>query len=201
MDRRIFLSGLALALAGATSSRARTAPVWRPLPRGLDPKDVPGLSWAGSGPEAIEVFDYNCPFCRAAFHTLDARARKPGALRLGLIDSPELSIGSIEAAKIHQAILIVYGQAKAYAFHRMLFAHHGHVDGDVALAAARRLGLDVAKVTKVANGDKVRDNLIIAARFLDKAGARVTPSFFVHGRVLSGWYGAATLDAALKGVF
>ncbi len=199
MDRRHFLSGLALALAGATSSRARGAPVWRPLPPGLDPRDVPGLSWTGSGPAAIEVFDYNCPYCRAAFKTLDRRAETPGALRLGLIDSPQLSIGSIEAAKIHQAILLVYGQAKAYAFHRMLFAHHGQVDGEVALSAARRLGLDIDKLTKVANGDRVRDNLIIAARFLDKAGARVTPSFFVRGKVMSGWPGAAALDAALKG--
>src|SRR5208283_1851271 len=102
--------------------------------------------WAGSGPAAIEIFDYNCPYCRAVFRALDARIAAR-ALRLGLIDSPQLSIGSIQAAKLRQAALRLYGPARAYAYHRRIFAHRGAIDGATALAAARDLRFDIAKLT------------------------------------------------------
>jgi protein-disulfide isomerase len=98
LDRRRVLSGLALALvAPALAYGQDFEPA--PLPPGLDPKTAPGLSWAGAGPAAIEIFDYNCPYCRAVFQALDARVAGK-KLRLGLIDSPQLSIGSIQAAKL-----------------------------------------------------------------------------------------------------
>jgi protein-disulfide isomerase len=198
MQRRRFLSGLAAALAAPDFARAQEAEL-SPLPAGLDPQACPGLSWAGSGPQAIEIFDYNCPYCRAVFRALDSRVEKAGALRLGLIDSPLLSIGSIQAAKLRQAVLKLYGPKKAYAWHRNVFAGRGAIDGDVGLAAVKALGLDVAKTTDAADGDGVRDILVAQSRFLDRAGARATPSFILGGNLLSGWPGEAKFDAALKG--
>jgi protein-disulfide isomerase len=196
MDRRGFLAGLGL--AGAIPRLAHSeisGPT--PLPAGLDPKTAPGLSWAGSGPAAIEIFDYNCPYCRAVFEALDARVAKK-TLRLGLIDSPQLSIGSIQAAKLRQAALILYGPAKAYAFHRRIFAQRGAIDGETGLAAARALKFDVEKLTETADSDAVRDILIAQAHFLNKAGAQATPSFFLGGKLVSGWPGPANFDALLK---
>jgi protein-disulfide isomerase len=195
MDRRLFL-GLASALF-AQAAYAQ-APDWAPLPEGLDPDAAPGLSWFGSGPAAIEIFDYNCPYCRATFQALDARVAKPGALRLGLIDSPQLSIGSIQAAKLRQAALRLYGPAKAYGYHRRIFAHRGPIDGESALAAAHDMRFDIAKLTEEADSDAVRDILIGASRFLNAAGVRATPAFILRGRLLNGWPGPAAFDAALK---
>jgi protein-disulfide isomerase len=195
MDRRLFL-GLASALF--VKAAYAQEPEWSPLPAGLDPTDAPGLSWFGTGPTAIEIFDYNCPYCRAVFQALDVRAEKPGALRLGLIDSPQLSIGSIQAAKLRQAALSLYGPARAYAYHRRIFAHRGTIDGESALAAARDMRFDVTKLTDEADGDAVRDILIAASRFLNAAGVRATPSFILRGKLLSGWPGPAAFDAALK---
>ena len=171
---------------------------WAPLPEGLDAQKCPGLSWFGSGPAAIEIFDYNCPYCRAVFQALDSRAEKPGALRLGLIDSPQLSVGSIQAAKLRQAALRLYGPARGYAFHRRLFAHRGAIDGETGLAAAQDMRFDIAKLTDEANGDAVRDVLIGAAHFLNAAGVRATPAFIMRGKILSGWPGPAAFDAALN---
>ena len=197
MDRRGLLSVLALILAAPKLARAQEME-WAPLPEGLDAQKCPGLSWFGSGPEAIEIFDYNCPYCRAVFQALDSRAEKPGALRLGLIDSPQLSVGSIQAAKLRQATLRLYGPAKGYAFHRRLFAHRGAIDGETGLAAARDMRLDIAKLTDEADSDPVRDGLIGAAHFLNAAGVRATPAFIMHGKIMSGWPGPAAFDAALN---
>ena len=196
MDRRSLLSVLAVFLVAPNLARADVT--WAPLPEGLDTQKCPGLSWFGSGPAAIEIFDYNCPYCRAVFQNLDARASKPGALRLGLIDSPQLSAGSIQAAKLRQAALRLYGPAEAYAYHRRLFAHRGAIDGETGLAAARDMGFDIAKLTDEADGDAVRDVLIGAAHFLDAAGVRATPAFILRGKLLSGWPGPAGFDAALN---
>jgi protein-disulfide isomerase len=196
MDRRGFLSGLALGLASpGISSALDFEPA--PLPAGLEPNEAPGLSWAGEGPAAIEIFDYNCPYCRAVFQTLDARVAK-NRLRLGLIDSPQLSIGSIQAAKLRQAALSLHGPAKAYAFHRRLFAQRGAIDGESGLAAAQALHFDVAQLTETADSDQIRDILVGAAHFLNKAGVRATPSFILGGKLLTGWPGPQGFDAILK---
>jgi len=197
MNRRALLAGFALAFAGPKLARAQEME-WAPLPEGLDAQKCPGLSWFGSGPAAIEIFDYNCPYCRVAFQALDSRAEKPGALRLGLIDSPQLSVGSIQAAKLRQAAVRLYGPAKAYAFHRRIFAHRGPIDGESALAAAREMRFDIAKLTDEADGDAVRDGLIGAAHFLNAAGVRATPAFIIRGKVMSGWPGPVAFDAALN---
>ncbi|WP_294541329.1 DsbA family protein [uncultured Rhodoblastus sp.] len=196
MDRRGLLSGLALALAGPGISRAlEFEPA--PLPPGIDPEAAPGLSWAGAGPAAIEIFDYNCPYCRAIFQTLDARVAK-NRLRLGLIDSPQLSIGSIQAAKLRQAALKLHGPVKAYAFHRQMFAQRGAIDGESGLKAAQALQFDVAQLIETADSDQTRDILVGAAHFLNKAGVRATPSFFLGGKLLTGWPGPQGFDAILK---
>jgi protein-disulfide isomerase len=199
MNRRGFFSGLGFALAFAAPGLARAGEAdWAPLPEGLAPGNAPGLSWTGSGPAAIEIFDYNCPYCRSVFQMLDQRAAKSGALRLGLIDSPQLSIGSIQAAKLRQAALLLYGPAKAYAYHRRIFAHRGAIDGETALAAAREMRFDIAKLAEAADGDAVRDILIAQSHFLNRAGVRATPAFIIGDRIMSGWPGPAAFDVALK---
>ena len=208
MDRRIFLTGLSLApglalglalspaAARATTITADDLPM-AALPAGADPNAVPGLSWFGAGPSAIEVFDYNCPYCRKAFQTLDVLVIKK-KLRLGLMDSPMLATGSVQAAKLRQAVLIVYGPDKAYDFHRRLYGKKGMIDGDVAVGVAQDMGLDLKKLADVANGQEVRDRIIAQMHFLDKIGVSTTPSFILNGKLLSGWPGAQGFNAALK---
>jgi protein-disulfide isomerase len=196
LDRRIFLAGLALAPAAACAATVDELPI-TPLPPGADPEAVPGLSWYGSGPSTIEIFDYNCPYCRAAFETLDARVTKK-KLRLGLLDSPQLAAGSVQAAKIRQAALILFGPDKAYEFHRRLYARKGMIDGEAALSVAEELGFDMPKLTEAANSADVRSRIIAQAHFLDSIGVATTPSFIIGKKLLSGWPGEQGFNAALK---
>ncbi len=197
MDRRLFLASLALLpSARAFALTADELPLV-PLPPGVDPNVVPGLSWFGSGPSAIEIFDYNCPYCRKAFQSLDGLvARKK--LRLGLMDSPMLAVGSVQAAKLRQAVLMLYGPEKAFAFHRALYATKGRIDGDVALDAAQAMGLDIKKLADTANSHEVRDRIIGQMDFLDRIGVSSTPSFIIKNRLLSGWPGPEAFALALR---
>ena len=197
MDRRHFLASLALLPATrAFALEADELPLV-PLPPGVDPNVAPGLSWFGAGPSAIEIFDYNCPYCRKAFQSLDAMvARKK--LRLGLMDSPMLAAGSVQAAKLRQAVVMLYGPEKAFAFHRALYATKGRIDGDVALNAAQAMGLDIKKLADTANSHEVRDRIIAQMDFLDRIGVSSTPSFIINNRLLSGWPGPEAFALALR---
>jgi protein-disulfide isomerase len=197
MDRRVFLAGLALApSAHALAASIDDLPLVA-LPAGADPLTVSGLSWFGTGPSAIEIFDYNCPYCRTAFQTLDAMVAKK-KLRLGLMDSPQLSSGSVQAAKLRQAALMLYGPDKAYEFHRRLYARKGMIDGDAALAVAEDMGFDLARLAEAANSADARGRIIAQAHFLDHIGVSTTPSFIIGAKLLSGWPGADGFGAALK---
>ncbi|WP_298351544.1 thioredoxin domain-containing protein [Rhodoblastus sp.] len=196
MDRRLFLASLALLPAAPAHAVDADELSLVPLPPGVDANVAPGLSWFGSGPAAIEIFDYNCPYCRKAFQSLDAMVAKK-KLRLGLIDSPMLSPGSIQAAKLRQAVLMLYGPEKAFAFHRALYAGKGRIDGDIALNAAQAMGLDVKKLADAANGREIRDRIIAQMDFLDRIGVSSTPSFIIKNRLLSGWPGPEAFALAL----
>jgi protein-disulfide isomerase len=196
MDRRVFLAGFAFAPAAQAFAASLDDLPLVALPAGADPLTVSGLSWFGTGPSAIEIFDYNCSYCRTAFQTLDAMVAKK-KLRLGLMDSPQLTAGSVQAAKIRQAALILYGPDKAYEFHRRLYARKGMIDGDAALAVAEEMGFDLAKLAETANSQDVRGRIIAQARFLDNIGVATTPSFIIGAKLLSGWPGADGFSAAL----
>lgn len=197
-SRRLVLALLGLGGSGLAAGAATVDDLpLTPLPAGADPEAIAGLSWFGSGPAAIEIFDYNCPYCRTAFLALDKLVAQK-KLRLGLMDSPMLSTGSVQAAKLRQAVLMLFGPDKAFEFHRRLMARKGAIDGDAAVAVAEAMGLPLEKLADSANSQEARDRIIGQMHFLDKIGVQTTPSFLIGTRMLSGWPGLPGFLAALR---
>ena len=173
------------------------------LPAGLDPTKLPGIVW--KGPEdakvsLIEYFDYNCGYCREAVGDIEAMIENEPDMRLGLVDYAVLSPESAQAAKIHQAVLALAGPAAAYDFHVRLFKRRGHASGAAALAVARELGLDGAKVEQMANSPAVTDALVKQARVAQQLRLEATPSFVVGGAAILGWPGPRSLKRVVAEV-
>ena len=84
-------------------------------------------------------------------------------LRLGLINNAILSIGSVQAAKVQQAVLRLHGPRVASEFHARMFGRRGQGDGASALAVVRDMGLDPKKV------EESGDSPAVTAR-IDAAG-------------------------------
>ena len=121
------------------------------IPVELDPAKLPGIIWRGDKSADVilyEFFDYNCAFCRKAQHDIEALLANDPKTRLGLVNYAILSIGSVQAAKVQQAVLEAFcGPKAAYDFHSKLFSKRGQTpDGATALAVARELGLDPKKI-------------------------------------------------------
>jgi protein-disulfide isomerase len=174
------------------------------LPSELSLTGLPGLIWSGSAsPDIIltEFFDYNCPYCRKTTTDLDAIVTKDPSFRLGLVNNPIIGLGSVQSAKVQQAVLKLYGPKRAYDFHKAMFAHRGANDGPVALEIAQSLGLDRANIEAAADGDDVSSVLKRQVKLASELGFYATPSFMLNGVGILGYPGpqsTARMLAALR---
>ncbi len=170
------------------------------LPSDLSVEGLPGVLWTGARtPEVIlvEFFDYNCPYCRAAANDLDALLRTVPTLRLGLVNNAVLSPGSVQAAKIQQAVLRSSGPDTAYRFHRRLYETRGTIDGPMALAALSELGLDAKAIESAADLPQIGEVVRRQRKLAEALGFAATPSFMLGSIGLLGYPGPAALARAV----
>lgn len=212
--RTILATGLAFSATSLTGSPARAdefilrgddgqAVQNIRIPPELSPTNLPGIVWIGpdqADAMLIEFFDYNCSWCRKAVTDLDELLKKDKAFRLGLVNYAIFGIGSVQAAKVQQAVLKLYGPARAYAYHQAMFARRGRNDGQSALAVVASLGLDVAKVTDAADGDDVTRVMTRQAKLAEALGFNATPSFAMNGIGFLGYPGPRAIAGMVDSV-
>lgn len=164
---------------------------------------LPGVVVVGNPRGAVtlnEFYDVNCPYCRLASADIDALLRSNRELRLVLVPYPVLGIASILGTRVEFAVARLAPAQTFYKFHRMLDATRGVVDGNRALAAGRAVGLDIAKVLKVANEDKLANIMSRHARLGDALGLQVTPGFVIKGVAVVGYPGPKALAGIVQSV-
>jgi protein-disulfide isomerase len=147
----------------------------------------------------VEFYDLNCPYCRKASADIDALVNANPDLRLVLVPFPVLGVASIQASRVEFAIAHLAPQ-KFYAFHRKLYEGRGVIEGTRALAAAKAVGLDVAKVTDVANDDGLGQDMIAHVRLGDALAIQATPGFVIKGVTIVGYPGPKSLAAVVRSV-
>jgi len=166
------------------------------IPSELDPASLPGVIWEGRRDGDVilyEFFDYNCGFCRKAAQEIAAIAASDPHLRLGLVNDAILGLGSVQAAKVQQSVLRLYGPAKAYEFHLKMYAARGGANGQTGLGVVRAMGLDAAKVEESADSETVGNVVVRQTRLAESLGLAMTPSFVIAGVAILGWPGAKSL--------
>ena len=170
------------------------------LPSELSTEGLPGVVWTGApSPDVImvEYFDYNCPYCREAARDLDLLSSRNPGLKLGLVNNPILSPGSVQAAKVQQAVLRTAGPAKAYVFHRAIYARHGPIDGPLALDVVAEVGLDSKAIEAVADLPQVGGVIKRHAQLAQALGFEATPSFSLGNIGILGYPGPGALARAV----
>jgi protein-disulfide isomerase len=213
-DRRRIIQGAALTLLAAPSfnpARAQSGEGWHPL-KGDDGKPIPntrlpveltgeidflpGVIWVGSKSTAVtlyEFYDYNCPYCRVASKDLHSLVKTRPELRLGLVNNAILSLGSVQAAKVELALLLLKGPVVAYEFHRRMFAMPGTNDGQRALKVAEDLGVPRREIEPAADSEKVGGMLREQTSLAANLGLAATPSFVAAGVGVLGYPGPKTI--------
>jgi len=136
----------------------------------------------------VELFDYNCGYCRSAVPDMATLLAEDPNLRVILKEFPILSQGSVDAAKV--AVIVSRDKSIDYwQFHQKLFTSRGQVTKETALTAAQQLGLNPVEVGLEMEGSDV--NAVIAKSFQIADGLNVsgTPTYIIGDEVIPGAIG------------
>src|SRR6202140_3248110 len=97
----------------------------------------------------VEFFDYNCAFCKRTLPDMLQMLKDDGKLKIVLKEFPVLGPGSVEAAKVAVAVRMQDKSGKKYLdFHQKLLSGRGQADKARALAVAKEIGMDMARIDK-----------------------------------------------------
>jgi protein-disulfide isomerase len=143
----------------------------------------------------VEFFDYNCGYCKRAMSDMLDLMKNDAKLKFVLKEFPVLGEGSMQAAQVAAAVRMQdkSGGKKYLEFHQKLLAGRGPADKARALAVAKEIGLDVARIEKDMAGDEVKAQLEESFKLAEALGLNGTPSYVVGNDVVVGAVGLNTL--------
>jgi protein-disulfide isomerase len=145
----------------------------------------------------VEFFDYNCGYCKRAMDDLAKLMKSNPDLRVVLKDFPVLGPDSIEAAQVASAARKQISGQKFWEFHQKLLNTKGKIGREQAMAAAREVGLDIAKLQKDAADPEVKDKLAGVLKLGEGLSISGTPSYVIGDEVVVGAVGHEELKKRL----
>ncbi len=144
----------------------------------------------------VEFFDYNCGFCKRALTDLMVLMKDDAKLKVVLKEFPVLGPGSVDAAKVAVAVRMQDKTGKKYLeFHQKLLGGRGQADMARALAVAREVGIDMARLEKDMASDEIKSTLDEDMKLAETLGLNGTPSYVVGSDVVIGAVGLDALRA------
>src|SRR6185436_12173897 len=147
----------------------------------------------------VEFFDYNCGYCKRALDDMNALMAKDPKLKVVLKEFPVLGPGSTEAAKVAVAVRMQDKTGKKYLeFHQKMLSGRGQADKARALAVAKEVGLDVARIERDLTSDEVRLTLEESLKLAEKLGLNGTPSYVIGSNVVVGAVGLDKLKESVS---
>ncbi|MFM9847365.1 MAG: DsbA family protein [Hyphomicrobiaceae bacterium] len=131
----------------------------------------------------VEFSDYNCGYCKRAFSDVAKLVEQDAKIKILIKELPILSKGSEEAAKVALAARL---QGKYWEAHRALMSMRGEANGQTALKAVEKLGLDMAKLRKDMDALEVKAEIEAVRNLAQKMGIQGTPYFLIGDRSVPG---------------
>lgn len=147
----------------------------------------------------VELYDYNCGYCRSAFPDVVALLDEDPQLKLVLRQFPILSQGSVDAAKVGTLVAAEAG-VDYFAFHQAMFTSRGQVDLEAALAAAGKLGLDPVALRARLEAPEAQSSISVSFSLAQKLGISGTPTFILGDEIIPGAVGIDVLRTKIANV-
>jgi protein-disulfide isomerase len=143
----------------------------------------------------VEFFDYNCGYCKRAMSDMLTLLKNDSKLKVVLKEFPVLGPGSVEAARVAIAVHMQDKTGKKYLeFHTKLLGGRGAADEAHALAVAKEIGMDMARIQKDMKGPEVKATLEEDFKLAEALGLNGTPSYVIGSNVVVGAIGLAGLQ-------
>jgi protein-disulfide isomerase len=142
----------------------------------------------------VEFFDFNCGYCKRALADTLALLKDDADLRIVLKEYPILGPGSLESARVSIAVRMQDRSGEKYLeFHRRLLGGTGPADNSLALAVAKEIGLDVARLEQDLSSSEVRETLEENVKLAHAVGINGTPGYVIGNAIIAGAIGTAGL--------
>jgi protein-disulfide isomerase len=147
----------------------------------------------------VEFFDYNCGYCKRALNDMVELMGKDPKLKVVLKEFPVLGPSSVEAAQVAVAVRMQDKTGKKYLeFHTKLLTGRGQIDKAKAMAAAKDIGLDMARLEKDLKSDEIGKTLEESMKLAEALGLNGTPSYVIGNDVVIGAVGLAALSQKIQ---
>ena len=147
----------------------------------------------------VEFFDYNCGYCKRAMDDMFAMMKADPKLKIVLKEFPVLGPGSVEAARVAVAVRMQDKTGKKYIeFHQKLLGGRGQADKARAVAVAKEIGLDMARIERDLTSDEVKQTLAESLDLAEKLGLNGTPSYVIGSNVIIGAVGLDKLKESVN---
>jgi len=147
----------------------------------------------------VEFFDYNCGYCKRALSDMMELMGKDAKLKVVLKEFPVLGPSSVEAAQVAVAVRMQDRTGKKYLeFHQKLLTGRGQVDKAKALATAKEIGLDMARLDKDLKSEEIGKTLEESMKLAEALGLNGTPSYVIGNDVVIGAVGLAALGQKIE---
>lgn len=147
--------------------------------------DVTGAPFLGkeTAPVVLALFsDFQCPYCSKIQPLLDQILEKnPETVKIAFKNLPLTNIHNM-AEPAALAALAAHNQGKFWQMHDALFAMNSELTMEKILAAAKEIGLDMAKFNADLNSEANKQRLIKDVTDAREAEVSGTPSLFINGR-------------------
>ena len=144
----------------------------------------------------VEMFDYNCGYCRGALPDLATLIAEDPNLRVVLKEFPILSEGSVDAARV--GVLVSRQPVDYWAFHQALYTSRGQVTKDTALAAAEDLGLNRVTLELDMNRDDVTAVIQKSYDIAKALNISGTPTYIIGDELIPGAIGIDELRDRIR---
>ena len=142
----------------------------------------------------VEFFDYQCPYCKTIFPSIQELLAEDRKLRYVFKEIPILGRQSVFAAR---AALAAHRQGKYLEFHTALIPARGKLTETKVMRLAEKVGLDMDRLRRDmadrAIGDMIRHNLELAVAL----GIDGTPAFIIGDTQIPGAVEIDTLKALI----
>src|SRR5437763_7920819 len=147
----------------------------------------------------VERFEHNCAFCKRALSDMLDLMKSDSKLKVVLKEFPVLGEGSTQAAQVAVAARMQDKTGKKYIdFHTKLLGGRGPADKARALAVAKEVGFDMARLDKDMQSDEVKQTLEESRKLAEGLGLNGTPSYVFPAEVVVGAVGMPALLAKIN---
>ncbi len=141
----------------------------------------------------VELFDYNCPYCKHAVSDMNALIDGDPGIRFVLKEFPILGQDSVAASRVSIAFQMI-APDKFKQFHNDLMSSRTRASGDVAFKIAATYGVDKEALKQKLDDPAIDARIKQTYALADKLNLTGTPSYIVGDEAMAGAVGAQTLE-------